>query len=74
MGSKFIITSMTRTSENMKGLGRANINVSENSPILTAMLDISNARFSFIKYHVTECDKWYMKEARRDHLAVEKRG
>lgn len=64
MGSKFIITSMTRTSENMKGLGKTNINVSENSPHLNGnAFDISYARFSFIKYHVTECDKWYMKEA-----------
>ena len=64
MGSRFIITSMTRTSENVKGLGRNNINSSENSPHLNGnAFDISYAKFSFIKLNVTECDKWYMKEA-----------
>lgn len=63
-GSRFIITSMTRTSENLKGLGKTNINVSENSPHLNGnAFDISYARFSIRKFHITECDKWYMKEA-----------
>ena len=63
-GSKFIITSMTRTSENIRGLGKTNINASENSPHLNGnAFDISYARFSIRKYHVTECDKWYLKEA-----------
>ncbi|MBN2665121.1 MAG: hypothetical protein JXR67_01310 [Bacteroidales bacterium] len=63
-GSRFIITSMTRTSENIKGLGKTNINASENSPHLNGnAFDISYARFSIRKFHVTECDKWYMKEA-----------
>jgi len=64
MGSRFIITSMTRTSENLKLLGKNNTNVSENSPHLNGnAFDISYAQFSFIKRYVTECDKWYMKEA-----------
>jgi hypothetical protein len=63
-GSRFIITSMTRTSEKLKGLGRTNGNVSDNSPHLNGnAFDISYARFSFLKFRVTECDKWYMKEA-----------
>ncbi|MGE5419162.1 MAG: DUF5715 family protein [Chloroflexota bacterium] len=63
-GSRFIITSMTRTSEKLKGLGRTNGNVSDNSPHLNGnAFDISYARFSFLKYRVTECDRWYMKEA-----------
>jgi hypothetical protein len=63
-GSRFIITSMTRTSEKIKGLGKNNLNVSENSPHLNGnAFDISYARFSFRKLYVTDCDKWYMKEA-----------
>lgn len=63
-GSGFIITSMTRTSEKIKGLGKNNINVSDNSPHLYGnAFDISYARFLFRKLHVTECDKWYLKEA-----------
>ncbi len=63
-GSRFIITSMTRTSENIKGLGKTNINASENSPHLNGnAFDISYARFSIRKFKVTECDLWYMKEA-----------
>ena len=63
-GSRFIITSMTRTSENIKGLGKTNTNASENSPHLNGnAFDISYARFSIRKFRVTECDKWYMKEA-----------
>lgn len=63
-GSRFIITSMTRTSEKLKGLGRTNGNVSDNSPHLNGnAFDISYARFSLLKYQVTECDRWYMKEA-----------
>jgi hypothetical protein len=64
MGSRFTITSMTRTSENIKDLGKTNINSSENSPHLNGnAFDISYARFLFRKLYVTECDKWYMKEA-----------
>lgn len=63
-GSKIHVTSMTRTTEKLKGLRRTNGNVSENSPHLFGnAFDISYARFSFRKVFVTECDKWYMKEA-----------
>jgi hypothetical protein len=64
MGSRFIITSMTRTSENIDGLGLTNINASENSPHMNGnAFDISYARFLIRKIYVTDCDKWYMKEA-----------
>jgi hypothetical protein len=64
MGSRFIITSMIRTSEKIKDLGKINTNASDNSPHLNGnAFDISYARFSFRKLHVTECDRWYMKEA-----------
>jgi len=64
MGSRFTITSMTRTSENIKDLGKTNINSSENSPHINGnAFDISYSRFLFRKLYVTECDKWYMKEA-----------
>jgi len=63
-GSKIHVTSMTRTTEKLKGLRRTNGNVSENSPHLYGnAFDISYARFSFRKLYVTECDKWYVKEA-----------
>lgn len=63
-GSRFIITSMTRTSSNIKKLGRTNSNASDNSPHLNGnAFDITYARFSILKYNVNECDKWYMKEA-----------
>ena len=63
-GSKFIVTSMTRTTEKIRGLGRTNMNASDNSPHLNGnAFDISYARFSIMKFRVTECDKWYMKEA-----------
>lgn len=63
-GSRFIITSMTRTSEMVNRLGKSNGNVSENSPHMNGnAFDISYANFSIMKYQVTECDKWYMKEA-----------
>lgn len=63
-GSRFIITSMTRTSDMIRDLGKTNMNASDNSPHLYGnAFDISYARFSFMKLHITECDKWYMKEA-----------
>jgi len=63
-GSKFIVTSMTRTTEKIKGLGKTNMNASDNSPHLNGnAFDISYARFSIMKFRVNECDKWYMKEA-----------
>jgi hypothetical protein len=63
-GSRFIVTSMTRTAEMAEGLGKTNINASDNSPHLNGnAFDISYSRFSFLKLHITDCDKWYMKEA-----------
>lgn len=63
-GSRFIVTSMTRTTESMTGLKKTNGNVSDNSPHLNGnAFDISYAGFSFIKLHVTTCDEWYLKEA-----------
>ena len=63
-GSRFIITSMTRTTKNLDNLGKSNINSSENSPHLYGnAFDISYARFSVRKLQVKECDQWYMKEA-----------
>jgi len=63
-GSKFIITSMTRTTEKIKKLGKSNGNASENSPHLYGnAFDISYARFRIRKYKVKECDEWFMKEA-----------
>ena len=64
IGSGFIITSMTRTTGNLKSLGKKNTNASDNSPHLNGnAFDISYARFHLKKLYVTECDKWYMKEA-----------
>jgi hypothetical protein len=63
-GSKFHVTSMTRTTEKMKGLWKNNGNLSDNSPHLHGnAFDISYVRFTFRKLFVTECDKAYLKEA-----------
>jgi hypothetical protein len=63
-GSKFIITSMTRTTEKMKGLRRNNSNASANSPHLNGnAFDISYMRFTSRKFFITECDKRFFKEA-----------
>jgi hypothetical protein len=72
-GSRLIVTSMTRTTELVKGLGRTNINASDNSPHLHGnAFDISYSSFSFIKLHVTDCDKWYMKEALAEVICLMK--
>jgi hypothetical protein len=63
-GSQFIITSMTRTTEKMKGLRRKNSNASANSPHLNGnAFDISYIRFTSRKFFLTECDKRFFKEA-----------
>lgn len=63
-GSKFIITSMTRTAENLKGLRRSNSNASENSPHLNGnAFDISYVRFTSRKFFITSCDRRFFKEA-----------
>lgn len=62
-GARFIVTSMTRTTEKMKGLRRNNSNASANSPHLGGnAFDISYVRFSCRKLFVTYCDKKYLKE------------
>jgi hypothetical protein len=63
-GSRFVVTSMTRTTDNMKELKKSNGNVSDNSPHLNGnAFDISYARFSLRKLFDTPCDDWYLKEA-----------
>jgi len=63
-GSKFIVTSMTRTTEKMKGLKKNNSNASANSPHLYGnAFDISYVRFRSRKFFITPCDKRYFKEA-----------
>jgi hypothetical protein len=63
-GTRFIITSMTRTTEKMKGLRRNNSNASANSPHLNGnAFDITYMRFSSRKFFLTECDKRFFKEA-----------
>jgi hypothetical protein len=62
-GSCFIITSMTRTTEKMKGLRRNNSNASPNSPHLNGnAFDISYIRFTSRKFFLTACDKRFFKE------------
>jgi hypothetical protein len=62
-GARFIVTSMTRTTENMKGLRKDNQNASVNSPHLNGnTFDISYIRFSCRKLFITSCDKKYLKE------------
>lgn len=62
-GSKFIVTSMTRTTEKMKGLKKNNSNASANSPHLYGnAFDISYVRFRSRKFFITPCDKRYFKE------------
>jgi hypothetical protein len=63
-GSKFIITSLTRTTEQMKRLRKKNSNASANSPHLSGnAFDISYARFSSRKFFITPCDERFFKEA-----------
>jgi hypothetical protein len=63
-GSDFKITSMTRTNEILRKLRKSNSNASENSPHFYGnAFDISYVRFSVKKWFVTDCDKYYLKEA-----------
>jgi hypothetical protein len=63
-GSDFRVTSMTRTSEIIRRLRKSNTNASENSPHFNGnAFDISYVRFTAKKWFVTECDKYYLKEA-----------
>lgn len=63
-GSDFKVTSMTRTSEITRKLRKSNSNASENSPHFHGnAFDISYVRFSARKWFITDCDKYYLKEA-----------
>jgi hypothetical protein len=63
-GSDFRITSMTRTSEIIRKLRKSNTNASDNSPHFHGnAFDISYVRFTADKWFVTDCDKYYLKEA-----------
>lgn len=63
-GSDFKITSMTRTTEILKKLKSSNANASEYSPHFYGnAFDISYVRFSARKWFVTDCDKFFLKEA-----------
>ena len=63
-GSKFKITSMTRTMEKLKNLKTSNVNAISNSPHLYGnAFDISYLRFSTRKLFLTYCDRKYLKEA-----------
>lgn len=63
-GARFIITSMTRKTENLKSLRRNNSNSSENSPHLYGnAFDITYKRFEARKWMLTNCDKKFLKDA-----------
>jgi Family of unknown function (DUF5715) len=63
-GSRFKITSMTRTTDKLKNLREINSNTSANSPHLYGnAFDIGYLRFSTRKLFLTYCDKKYLKEA-----------
>jgi len=63
-GSDFKITSMTRTTEILIRLRKFNSNASVNSPHFYGnTFDISYVRFSSPKWFITDCDKYFLKEA-----------
>ena len=63
-GSRYIITSMTRTTESLRSLRRNNRNASVNSPHFYGnAFDISYKRFIARKWILTNCDKKYLKDA-----------
>jgi hypothetical protein len=63
-GSDFRLTSMTRTTEVLLKLRKTNSNASVNSPHFHGnAFDISYVRFTSPKWFLTECDKYYLKEA-----------
>jgi hypothetical protein len=62
-GARFIITSMTRKTENIRLLRKYNVNASVNSPHLYGnTFDISYKRFIVRKWVLTNCDKKFLKE------------
>lgn len=63
-GVRFVVTSMTRKTENVKKLRRLNGNSSENSPHLYGnAFDISYKRITARKLVLTNCDSKYLKDA-----------
>ena len=63
-GSKFKVTSMTRTTEKVKSLRGTNSNASLNSPHFYGnAFDVSYIKFSTRKFFLTNCDKKYFMEA-----------
>jgi hypothetical protein len=63
-GARFIVTSMTRKSDDLKSLRRNNRNSSANSPHLYGnAFDLSYKRITARKWILTECDKKFLKDA-----------
>jgi hypothetical protein len=63
-GSRFKITSVTRTTDILKRLRKVNPNASASSPHLYGnAFDISYIRFTSRKWFLTSCDKKFLKEA-----------
>jgi hypothetical protein len=63
-GASFTVTSMTRTGEDVNELRNGNSNASENSPHFNGnAFDISYVTFITRNWYLTECDKYYLKEA-----------
>jgi hypothetical protein len=63
-GSRFRITSLTRTTDKLKSLRVVNSNTSPNSPHLYGnAMDISYIRFTSRKLFLTYCDKRFLKES-----------
>lgn len=63
-GARLIVTSMTRKTDNVRGLRKNNTNTSENSPHLYGnAFDITYKRFIVHKWILTNCDMKYLKDA-----------
>ncbi len=63
-GSDFKVTSMTRSTDITKKLRASNSNASENTPHYYGnAFDISYVRFNSPKWFITDCDKYFLKEA-----------
>ena len=63
-GARFVVTSMTRETDNVKRLRKNNRNSSENSPHLYGnAFDISYKRINARKWILTNCDKKFLKDA-----------
>jgi hypothetical protein len=63
-GSRFKITSVTRTTDQLKRLREVNSNASPSSPHLYGnAFDISYIRFISRKWFLTSCDKKFLKDA-----------